>query len=505
MTSAEEDAAAALYALTPASPQLEAVRPIALGPSARWRNRWSASEGSTAPPWLIWGALRGGVAYQSRTARLSLNDTGLGTQRLVIDPLCPYDDVAPCATGGSGWLEAEAHAEWRGRVALVLQQRLILAQSGQQDPGAEGAQPGEAGVGELRQLYGAARLGPFELVAGRAAIGFGPSDRTQLVLSHHAPPLDHVRLVLLPVGLGSATVGPNGRYTLPWATFSALYFLGRLRDARPYTGALLTGFRMQAGVPLAGLTLGMSQAIMVGGEGAPDFSTLDFFKEYLMRGRVGPENDGGISNRVLGFDLAFAPWFLPGVRFYTEFAIDDDHDFVTMVKYTASQLGGIDYHRPFHTGLLSLRGEYQRTPMFVYRHGLYPDGWTHQFRGLAAPYGSDAESVYLGARWQAEGWTAQLWGEYARLRNHRYRDNAVNRFLTPVVPDYEVTLVELRPVEHHLLVGANAELETRWGRPRASLSFDRITNRRLTEGDSVLEARVEVGWSIALDRASRGH
>lgn len=297
---------------------------------------------------------------------------------------CEHQEGRTCGAGAG--LESEldsaaGHGAWLAAATRVR----VLAGTSQYDADAA-----------IDRAYASAELGPLTVLVGRDALVIGPSPRTHAAWGDHIAPLDQVRASTAPIDL----IGPRGS-TLRG---SALFFLGRLRDPQTFHGALVDGTRVQADL-WDTVELGLTHLIVMGGDGAPDFSLADYVFEHVRHKAGEPFSLGFASNR-LAADAAVTVPSAAGLRVSYQVATEDLRDeFGSMLRHDADHVLSVEVDRVGpRAGLLV---ELTRTGVRSHEHQLFTTGTTSLGRIAGAPLGPSSTAAFVGARVDLDG--ARLW------------------------------------------------------------------------------------------------
>jgi hypothetical protein len=300
--------------------------------------------------------------------------------------------------------------------------------------------------------------GPISLEVGRNALPLGPGERTQLMVSTNAPPLDHLRAAL------AFPLGP--------ARVDVLYAVARLRAPQAFVGTLLSIQRLQ--LALGPVTLGGTRLLQLGGQGRP-LSLEEFVIEHFGR-EPGPDGKG-ISNNRVAFDAAVR---FARVHAYYELALEDTRkEMLDAIQFDGDHLFGLDVDLRFGP-LQSLLVEAQKTGRVSQEHWQYTTGMTNAGRAIGSPLGPDAASVYAGARF-AGG--VSPWVEWLRFATDQY-----------IADDTGIRRVSEGVSEHHLRAGGSLRRPTPLGDAELSAWGERIGAFSFQVGDT----RWGFGASLAL-------
>ena len=235
-------------------------------------------------------------------------------------------------------------------------------------------------------------LGKFEVEVGKDSMWWGPGYHGSMLMSNNAEPFKMIKL---------STPTP---VSLPWifralGPFKVVWFLTQLEEDRPVPRPNLTGVRINF-KPHPAVELGLSRAMIFGGEGRPKYSFGDYFKAFSGRNESlsgNKEND-----QLGGFDASVllpVDWLMPvkSVKLYTDWVGEDEGGGLPS-KWGC--LYGIKFFDIFKTGKTDLDIEYANdhvpgSPDVFYTHGLYRAGYTYKSRIIGHFMGTDSEDLFF--------------------------------------------------------------------------------------------------------------
>ncbi|MDO8644410.1 MAG: capsule assembly Wzi family protein [bacterium] len=254
----------------------------------------------------------------------------------------------------------------------------------------------------IQNLQGKFNISNFELEIGRDSIVWGQGQNGGLLLSNNARPLDQVKL------------SNDSPITLPWlfkylGPSKAAFFVADLGPEQFYSHPLLAGFKLSI-KPFSFLELGASQAVILGGSGAPEGSFLEYVGEVFgIRPGIGfdtndvGKSDENLSNRLMGLELRIT---IPPLRhsqiYYEMFTEACCGVFDQLYGY----YGGLYIPRLTPSGTVDLRIEWVHTPPVLYTHGAFPSGWTLNQKLLGHNIGPNGDGIEMemgvdfSERWQ---------------------------------------------------------------------------------------------------------
>ncbi|MDO3720334.1 capsule assembly Wzi family protein [Marinobacter sp. chi1] len=258
------------------------------------------------------------------------------------------------------------------------------------------ASPTDGEVFRYDGSYLAASLGNWVFGAGAIDRWWGPGWQSSLILSDNARPLPAV-WVNRKRDLAPSTSWL--RWIGPW---NATLFVGQFQDERAINHPKLIGMRFTFR-PAPGLDVGLSRAIMFGGEGRPETGSA------LMDAMIGRDNsqdgaDNDPGNQLGSIDVRYG--FALGnhsMGLYTQMMGEDEAgafparkswlfgtDWTTGL-FNADQQWFLEY---VNTTADELSGE--PMPNVTYEHFTYNSGFRHHGRSLASSFDGDAEALTFG-------------------------------------------------------------------------------------------------------------
>lgn len=311
-----------------------------------------------------------------------------------VELACERQEGRPCGGGTHSYAELDSSAGYGTWVSAFSR---LQARAGSTD--GEGVR--------FDRLYANFEHGPIEITAGRSVVSFGPGRRSQLIWGSQPPPLNHVGLSVDALEL------PWLKRTFP-VVFGGTYLLGRLDAPQHFPGSLVTIARGYAQFGRH-VSLGLTHLLLLGGDGAPAFSTSQFLLEHVYR--TGPWPGEGISDRRVALDLSVR---LPqlGGSLYTELAFEDNRKQVASVfAHDADYLIGWGASTPCRFGRYGVSIEFLRTGARSQEHGLFITGMTHGARVTGPALGPQATSLYVSTRWDVDAVALSIspWSEVASV------------------------------------------------------------------------------------------
>lgn len=324
-----------------------------------------------------------------------------------VDTVCEHQEGRPCGGGLHEVLEVDSSAGYGTWISAFSR---LQSRTGTSGSGATGL--------AVDRLYASLELGNVEFTAGRNVVGIGPGRRTQLIWGDQPPPLDHVSLSVhslkiphLPVVLGGT------------------YLVGTLDAPQRFAHSLVTIARGYAEISER-LCLGITNLLLLGGDGAPHVSFGQFFEEHVTR--TGPWPGVGVSDRRVALDLTLQVRPLKST-FYTEMAFEDTRrQLISALTYDTDYLVGWAASALGRKGRHGFLVELHHTGVRSQEHGLFTSGMTSGGRPVGPPLGPDATSLYVSPRWDSESGVVSIspWAEFIRIGSDVYdfpEDSAISR------------------------------------------------------------------------------
>ncbi len=306
---------------------------------------------------------------------------------------CERTEGRPCGPGYGLYSELDSSVGYQDWLAVSTKLRAGI-----------GSNAYAAGL-SLDHVYLNAKLGPLATEVGRGVIVLGPSARTSLGWSQHAPPLDHARVSTdEPVVLSSSVRA------------SFVYILGRLRDPQTFSGNVVSIGRGQLDLG-DNVQVGAMQLLQLLGDGAGEPGVVDFFAEHVRRGDESASSSDS-SNRRVGLDLSIRSPSFGGARFYYALMFEDWRDRLHhALRHDADHLVGVELAALGPHGLVV---EIQQTGMRSQEHVPRVTGFTNAGRVVGSPLGPDARSFYAGGRIAVGSTTLSPWFELVRFSSDTY-------------------------------------------------------------------------------------
>ena len=313
-----------------------------------------------------------------------------------VELVCEHQEGRPCGNGGYGSVELDSASGYGSWLSAFSRLRAGAATNSQAPVGLE-----------VDRLYANLELGPAQLMLGRDVLVIGPGRHTQLLWGTNAPPLDRVALTLRRLEVPSIPLALGGGY-----------ILGRLDGPQRFKNSLVSIARVHVEIADR-LCLGMTNLLELGGEGAPHVGLWQFVKEHVSR--TGRQQNGGISNRRLGYDATLQ---LKPLRstLYTEFVFED-----WRAQFRSTLAYDVDYLLGWSTSGLGRDGnygfvvEFQRTGVRSQEHSVFTSGMTSGGHAVGSPLGPDAISVYASPHWRVhERVTLSPWTELIHIGSDTY-------------------------------------------------------------------------------------
>ncbi|WP_166253996.1 capsule assembly Wzi family protein [Marinobacter salicampi] len=244
--------------------------------------------------------------------------------------------------------------------------------------------------------YLAATAGNWVFGAGAIDRWWGPGWQSSLILSNNARPVPAVWLnrrdAFKPQSPWLSWIGP----------WQLTVYAGQLESERAVPDAKLVGMRLTVR-PIAGLDVGLSRSLMLGGDGRPENGST-FWNALIGRdnGQEGQANDPG--NQLGSIDARYG--FGLGEQTMGLYAQMMGEDEAGAFPARKSWLFGADLTSQWFAADQQWFAEYINTiaddlisdplPNITYEHSIYQRGYRYYGRSLAASLDGDAEAVTLG-------------------------------------------------------------------------------------------------------------
>jgi hypothetical protein len=258
--------------------------------------------------------------------------------------------------------------------------------------------------GQLNEEFGALRLAAgyakltlwnVELLVGRDSLWWGPGLHGSLIMSNNAPPLDQVR------------IGSAEPFLLPWigeyiGPMKVLFFIAQLEERRDHPRAKLSGMRATVS-PFSFLELGVSRAVMFGGDTKPELDLADY-PEVIVRPDAGDVTTAERfrNNNLFAIDADLRlrnvdRYYFPSrdLRLYGEFGWDDTccQSNIIPLRRAISALVGVHLLGLFNLPI-DARLEYARTSDASFNHRQFRSGYWTRGEVISHYIGTDGEDWF---------------------------------------------------------------------------------------------------------------
>ena len=245
---------------------------------------------------------------------------------------------------------------------------------------------------EIIEGYGKLMLGKLEVEVGKDSMWWGPGYHGSMLMSSNAEPFKMIKL---------SNPAP---VLLPWifqalGPFKLVWFLTQLEEDRPVPRPNLTGMRINF-KPHPAVELGLSRAILFGGEGRPKYGFGDYLKAFFGNNESlsgDKEND-----QLGGFDASVLlpiDWLLPAksVKLYTDW-VGEDQAGVFPSKW--GRIYGMKFYDILKTGKTDLDIEYANNhvpgnPNVFYTHPAFDPGYFYKNRVIGHFMGTDSKDLFF--------------------------------------------------------------------------------------------------------------
>ena len=255
----------------------------------------------------------------------------------------------------------------------------------------------------FRKAYLLANIGREEFMLGKESAWWGPGQNGSTLLSTNAEPLTTLKISnsvpYFPFGVG----------------VRGTFFITRLEgDRTDVRRPILNGVRLDI-KPIPEVEFGLSKTAMFGGEGRREDAGYFVDSIFVLGENTGTETEPG--DQRAGFDVkVVVPWQYQPVTLYLDAAGEDQRN-----RFPCKWFWLFGLYLPHVLSLdrLELMAEYANNNDSYYKgmwytHHIYSQGYTYEGRILGHYIGSDAEDLFLQARYNLE--TARFTLSYEQLR-----------------------------------------------------------------------------------------
>ena len=294
--------------------------------------------------------------------------------------------------------------------------------------------------------YLAATAGNWVFGAGAIDRWWGPGWQSSLILSNNARPMPALWL-----NRNNSHAPEAGwlQWVGPWQ-FTA--FAGQYESDREIPDAKLLGMRFTFR-PIDGLDIGLSRAIMFGGEGRPEGAST-IWNALIGRDNGQLEEDDP-GNQLASIDARYG--FAIGKQSLGLYAQMIGEDEAGAFPARKSWLLGADWTTQLFKADQQWFVEYTNTladdfmgdamPNITYNHSRYRSGYRYYGRSLAASFDGDAEAVIIGAfNFFDNGANLSAKVTYARLNKNGGNSTIITNediFYTVPEADQNVAILDL--------------------------------------------------------------
>lgn len=276
----------------------------------------------------------------------------------------------------SSWLEAG------GVIAAYAQPEFLIGRD--QDSG------------RLVEGYVKGRAGPFELLAGRESIWWGPGFHGSMLFSNNALGLDMIRLQTA------------NQIRLPWVFRDLVgpmkfsFFFGQFEAEREFfPRTKIAGGRVNW-VPFQWLEVGVGRSVMFDGEGRPKINFYEWPGVWIHGNRPGTETSKYAGDNRFQLDasvrLADVGKYLPFTRdaeLYIDFGWDDTCCNVSYIPLKPGAIAGLYFPNVFLSPDTTFRVEYSNSSSFQFTHGVWRDGYIRKGHVLSHFEGTAGEDLFF--------------------------------------------------------------------------------------------------------------
>lgn len=409
-------------------------------------------------------------------------ENGQGMIRGFVTSFDQYDQGITLMDGGNSLLRTE-HNLYLTRYLAFQVQPLFLYQTVRQGED-------QASV-QVHKLYFKGGISNFEVEFGRDTIYWGQGERGGMMLSTNPRPLDMLR-ISNPYPLHIPYLGH-----MKWTLF--ISNLGPDQDlAYPYFYGLKWTWK-----PWKYFEFGLSETVIMGGDGAPKVSFWEPLTELFPFHKWGANNIGAkdSSDHAFGFlDLRVTiPWLRNSVLYYDGYIEDSIVRAFRLPDNFLNQMGFVaGWYSPrlSAAGDWGLRLEYHHTAPLDYRHGQWSSGYTENGRVMGDALGPDADAAYATVYWLPR---PSLQGRLD-LAFEDYDSSLYTTETNAAGGGDRIIKIADRTHErrYRALAGIRWDAGKRYGL-RLSAGYERIDNWNFEAGRSVNNALLGAGLTLRFD------
>lgn len=234
----------------------------------------------------------------------------------------------------------------------------------------------------IQRLYAKGGVGNVELEVGRDNLIWGQGEFGGLMLAATARPLDMIKV----------------SNTHPWHGMKATFFVSNLGPEREFPWTYLYGGKFSIR-PCKFFEAGISEAILMGGDGAPSVKWWEPVTEFIPTRKT---NDSAHAFGILDMRLTI-PQLRNSVLYYDgriEESVLRAFEHLGNLMDQMAFTWGFYIPRLVDRGSTSLRIEYQHAAPATNRSSTWTDGWSLDRRILGNPLGNEADAVYATLYWR---------------------------------------------------------------------------------------------------------
>ena len=304
---------------------------------------------------------------------------GLGNIDAIVQPLRSDVGGRHFVEGHTFAMETIHYGQWAPFFSFYGNPRMELLVS---DSKATTAKP------ILQQGYGKFAYKNFEMEVGRDSLIWGQGETGGLLLSNNARPLDMVKLTTSAPFYHPGFLkhlGPS-KYT---------FFVANLGPEQNFPYPFLYGLRASIH-PFSLFELGLSQTLILGGEGSPSLVWYDPVSELVLIRRGGLQGQGSnVSDHRMGVDWRLRIPPLHNAEWYFESVWDDLGRHTLHANFT-EQMGFMSgFYFPLLTSdeKIDLRIEYIHLPPILYHHGTWLSGYALNRRLIGSEVSPDGDRI----------------------------------------------------------------------------------------------------------------
>lgn len=324
----------------------------------------------------------------------------------------------------------------------------------------------------VQDLYGKFNIRNFEIEAGRDHLIWGHAENGGLIFSNNARSLDMIK------------ISNDSPFYHPWifryfGPSKYTFFIANLGPERIFKNSFLYGFKVTI-KPTHFLELGLSETIVIGGDGAPSLSFFDPIGELFPVHKIGRNIlfDDKSDHRFGFFDMRLTiPPLRNSVLYFDSFFDDSPARAFGHLGDLMDQMAmmvGFYIPRLTTDGSADLTLEYRHVPGVGYRHSNWTTGYTLNREIIGDPLGPDADSILLK-------FSADLSDNKILTTSLSYENRDSDTFSQTTNPvtggGEEIIRATDNPTEHRIRFLASLDWRAKpWLVLRPEIGYERVVN-----------------------------